>query len=83
MWRRWTNWATRLYDLGVGGTLGPEQLFNAGTRPFLTEPSTTYDQWCCGGAQRSLFATAAATSLHKQLGGLYIGMKDCLRSTMC
>ena len=72
----------RLYNLDKGGVITPEAHFLANVLPTLPS-KISYKAYLKESPGRLEAMQAAATALDSQLGGLYIGMKDCVRSTMC
>jgi hypothetical protein len=74
--------AHRLYDLDKGGIISPEDFFLVYVQPQLPSQQS-YTSWVQQKPERQGLIDAAASSLQSQHSGLYIGMKDSVRSTMC
>ena len=80
-WRVCLN-GHRLYDLDKGGVIHSKDFFEAVIQPTLPTPQS-YTAYLNESPERQGLLEAAASALDTRHGGLYIGMKDCVRSMMC
>lgn len=72
-----------MYELGIGGVLKAEDYYNATVRPHLAKPRTSYEKFCQDNPSGKQQCEANALKLQHDLGGLYMGMVDCVRAVLC
>ena len=71
-----------MYELGIGGVLKAEDYYNATVRPHLAT-RTSYEKFCQDNPSGKLTCEAHAEKLQHDVGGLYVGMVDCVRAVLC
>ena len=72
----------RIYELGTGGVLLGKDYFLAKLQHVLPR-HISYEKYLQLNPGDAAICEAAATALNTKHGGLYEGMRDCIRSVMC
>ena len=71
-----------LFELDVGGAWTGKDYFLIFVQPTLDNPSETYDAFSLRVPAVALRCNQEAASLQEKYGGLYIGMRDSIRSVV-
>lgn len=71
-----------MYELGIGGVLKAEDYYNATVRPHMTT-RTSYEKFCQDNPIGKQQCEVHAEKLQHAVGGLYVGMVDCVRAVLC
>ena len=77
-----TSYPIYLTSILVGGVITAQDFFWANVQPKL-EISMSYEAFTSQDPVKSQLCESAATSCQQRFGALYVGQRDCVRSTMC
>ena len=76
--------ANRMYDMPKGGNIGGAEYYYARVQHLVSSaPNMTWGTFALKYPERATRCEEAAAKEQARMGGLYIGVKSCVRSMMC